>query len=777
MPLASSPAASTLDASLTALLDQSRRVLAVYAEKPSDAATWQQLVTVRRAVAEAVAALPSTKKEGPELNFIRAFVDAFSQSGAADYSVSSEDLTLARTYAGKGWTGLMAATLLVPAWQWPEAPSLNDVAPWLWRDYTFYLFYTPQGFCSEGHATAFAAHYLRRLEELARWGETNRGSAAVRAALNVYAQIGNCIPLYFSAESLRRHYELRARVLKSALGVPKQDDIFPSMRAGRPLRIGFVNRHFGPQTETYTTLPMFEQLDPDRFEVVLFVHRETSTPVEAYARTRVSDFRVLPADLNQQVDVLRRAALDVVVFGTNVTAVTNEVTQLALYRVAPLQIVNNSSCTTSGLPEVDLYVSGALTEAPEAPEHFSERLGLLPGPAHAFNYDADRQDPTGAWTRAALGIPDDAVVFVTAANYFKIIPEMQKAWARLLAAVPNAWLVVHPFNPNWSSTYPIQRFCAEFDRVLKAHGIKDDRLIVSTNRFPSRSDVRELLSVGDAYLDTFPFGGVNSLVDPLEAGVPVVAWEGSVFRSRMGAALLRSLGLEELVARDAESYHALAVRLATDRGYRDQLKPRIQDAMTCMPQFLDSLAASDSFGALAEIAFDELERNGREAFRRDRTALTAPKVADANAVLLEGLQLLDTGMLTEAADKAREVLAAQPAFPAARQLLGRALTAQGRHERASTYFLSAIQHDGGNPALWHDLAISLHDGGKKQDALQALEACLKLDVNRLDAWLMLGEIAEALGHREMVQEVAQVTQQLAPEDPRVMAVVARIGLL
>jgi protein O-GlcNAc transferase len=108
--------------------------------------------------------------------------------------------------------------------------------------------------------------------------------------------------------------------------------------------------------------------------------------------------------------MLRDARLDVIVFGTNVTAVFNEVTRLALYRSAPLQVVNNSSCITSGLQHIDLYISGDLTESPEAHAHFSERLGLLPGPAHAFNYEADRQTPTTQWTREMLGVPDDALL-------------------------------------------------------------------------------------------------------------------------------------------------------------------------------------------------------------------------------------------------------------------------------------------------------------------------------------------------------------------------------
>jgi len=756
----------------SSLIDTARSVLADYADQPGDAAVWQALLRFRRSAAAAIACLPPAQKEGTEWTAVLELIRQFNACGAADYPATEDDLGLVRDYSRRGWPRLLAAMLLVPAWQWSEAPRLDDVPTWLLPIYTEYLFYAPQGFCAPGQVDAYAAHYLRRLTELSRLAQKNTGSAAVRAALKLYSQHGSCIPLYFSPESLRRHYELRGRILTLACGVGRQEEPVALPRGDRRLRIGFVKRDLFQETETYTTLPTFEQLDPGRFEVILFTHHFCGTELENHVRNLVADFRVFPAELDAQVQMLREAELDVVVFSTNLTAVCNEVTRLALYRVAPLQIVNNSSCTTSGLPEVDLYVSGSLTESADAPEHFSERLGLLPGPAHAFDYEADKQEPTTNWTRAALGLPDEAIVFVTAANHQNITPEMQETWARLLAAVPGSRLLVHPFNPNWSSKYPIMRFSAGFDRVLAAHGVAEDRLIVSTMRFPSRTDVCSLLRVGDIYLDTFPFAGANSLVDPLEAGLPVVVREGQTFRSRMGGGLLRSLGLEELITRDSAAYHELAVRLATDRDLRDSLRKQINDKMSRTPLFLDPLAASDAFGALVEKAYDDLCEHGRETFRRERVPLTVDAVPDPMGAVRLAATLFEGGWLAEAADETRRVLATHPADPMARQLMAAALLRQGCGERALTYLLAAVRHAGNSAALWNDLAVTLHHNGRTADSLEALKACLELDQSRFESWLMLGEWAIAAGDSATAVGAVKSAQAFAPEDPRVTALAA-----
>lgn len=741
--------------------------LAAYGESPADARVWAELQAARHAAAAGIARLNPKQKGGEALAAVRELLQTVAASGAADRPADRGDLALADTFKQEhAWPGLLAAMLLVPAWQWPAAPAIADVPRWLWDDYTRYLFQAPLGFCAVGQAESYAAHSLRRLEEFAGLAEAARGSGAVRAALRVYAQTANGIPLYFTSGSLRRHAELRGRLLGLLFGLRAAPPLLPQPRDGRRLRVGFINRHFSSQTETYTTLPTFEHLDPDRFEVLLFAHHAAAAPLEDHCRRRSQGLSLLPPDLAGQLAVLRHAALDVAVFGTNVTAVVNEVTQLALHRIAPLQVVNNSSCITTGLPEMDLYVSGTLTEAEGAAEHFSERLGLLPGPAHAFSYAADRQEPARAFTRTELGLPADKPVFVSAANYYKIIPEMRAAWAQLLADVPGSCLLVHPFNPNWSSSYPLKRFTAEFHQVLADHGVAPERLVISTRRFSSRSDVKELLHVGDIYLDSFPFGGVNSLIDPLEIGLPVVAWEGGTFRSRMGAALLRALGLEECIAASSAGYRQICLALVRDAARQAALKAAIEERMGLKPVFMDPLAASDAFGELLILAYDELAQNGAENFRQMRTPLVAAKVEDDDSLGATVAYLLELGMTEEAGQQVRRKLAVDPVSVEARQLMGRVLLAQGRVPRAREYLLAAVQRGTATAAGWRDLAAALHRSGQRAEATSALETALRLDQEDAESWFMLAEFAFECGHQEILLGVAQIAARLAPADPR-----------
>lgn len=763
-------------ADVTPVFANIRAALATYETQSDRLEAVAALRQALRVGAKAIAAFPRQSHQEKYVADTRALIGLVAASGVGDHPVEAEDMAAMAGYFGQGWPGILAAMLLGPAWQSPSVLPLDQVPDWLWGDYADWLFTTPQRFTAVGQTAVYAAFILPRMENLLRWVERNSGSAAVRLAHAAYIKRATALPLYFSTGNLKRYSELHARLAMLAYcGKHRADDLVPAPREGRRLRVGFVNRHFGSQTETYTTLPSFEHLDPQQFEVVLFALYAAGTPLEKYAESRGQEYYLLPEKLEAQLSVLRAAALDVVVFGTNVTGPINEVTRLALHRVAPLQVVNNSSCITSGMPEVDLYVSGSLTETPEAAVQFSERLGLLPGPAHAFNYEIDRAEATTTWTRERLGIPEDVVVFVSAANFYKLIPEMQHSWARLLKAVPDSRLLVHPFNPNWSKSYSIERFCAEFDRVLAHYGIDPARLCVSSVRFPSRSDVKELLRVGDIYLDTFPFGGVNSMIDPLELGLPVIAWEGDSFRSRMGAALLRTLGLEELIATDEAGYLKLAARLAADSVLRKNLTDRIRAKMEAQPIFLDSLAASDACGDILTAAYDELCRVGRKKFRETRTPIAAaPCVSLENALAL-GEAALTAGDFSIAMQQARDVLRSAPAHAGARHLLGRILLAEQNAGRAAIYLLAALPCQTGNAALWFDVAVALRANNQITQAIEAIEGCLRIDEGRVDAWLLLAELALTAGLPDMARDTAQILVGLAKDDPRVSALLASLS--
>ncbi|NEP72480.1 MAG: hypothetical protein F6K25_17285 [Okeania sp. SIO2G4] len=207
-------------------------------------------------------------------------------------------------------------------------------------------------------------------------------------------------------------------------------------------------------------------------------------------------------------------------------------------------------------------------------------------------------------SRKELNIDENTVVYISGANFYKIIPEVEATWVQIIAQVPNSMLLLYPFNPNWAPTYPIEAFQERFSATLSKYGVSEKRLLL-LNALPNRADIKEYLKMANIYLDAYPFSGMTSLIDPLQICLPTVVMQKESARSRRGASLLRYLEMPELIADNEDSYIQLAVNLGNDSDLRTVYQDRIEKKMQGNPQFLDSRYYSSQMGALFQKVFQE----------------------------------------------------------------------------------------------------------------------------------------------------------------------------
>ena len=218
-------------------------------------------------------------------------------------------------------------------------------------------------------------------------------------------------------------------------------------------------------------------------------------------------------------------------------------------------------------------------------------------------------EPAATQSRKNLGISDDDVVFVNAASCFKILPELQETWAKIIKAVPNSRLLLLPFNPNWASKFPEKQFQRSLTETFSRHGLSSDRFILAKS-LHTRAEVKALENVADIYLDTFPFSGSISIIDPLELCIPPIVWQGQTHRSRMAAALLRELDLTDLIVEDEPDYIALAVKMSSNKSLRNNISKRIYSAMMLKPKFINPTKYIRELEVTLVSALTSVEGNG-----------------------------------------------------------------------------------------------------------------------------------------------------------------------
>ena len=334
----------------------------------------------------------------------------------------------------------------------------------------------------------------------------------------------------------------------------------------------------GTISETAALRGHLSGLDRGVFQVTAFVPDEAATSISANFEDLADDFVALPtADIAQAAEIVGRENLDVLMVGANVTNTCKfPWTLLMAQRLARLQVAMHSSSLTTGFAEVDLYINGHLNEPNDAPGEYTEDLALIPGSSNHYAFPGPDVVPETI-TREQIGVPDAALLLVSGANYFKIGPDLVGAWVRILENVPSAHILLYPFNPNWTTHYPHKDGFLRFvQERFASRGVGIDRVHVLEAQ-PSRAPILGVLQLADLYLDSFPYSGAVSLVDPLSVGCPPVVREGHAARCRQSSALLHEIGLDVLVTKSTDDYIKVVTRLLQDHGLRREMSEAIAD--------------------------------------------------------------------------------------------------------------------------------------------------------------------------------------------------------
>jgi FkbM family methyltransferase len=456
---------------------------------------------------------------------------------------------------------LMAAMALAPAHHFPAPLRLAAVPAWLRIHYARFILAWPPIFLHVGEADRYAATCTLAMTALAEAilddhlpGARELADIAIRA---------DSIMTYFNEQSLKAYFRSKAKILEWVLldqGLRTDNNAQLTISASK--KVGILNRSIAPGTESYYLLAHLEDRAARDFEVVLYVLDGAPSALSAAFGAKVDQIVPLPGDIANAVARIRQDKLDLFLITTNVAVSLSLEAAIAAHRLAKVQVIGAASPVSPGFSSSDLFLSGRLNDpSPTAQDDYEEGLVRLAGAVtyYAFSHDTDPR--TVSCTRADLGASEDTVVFFSAANYYKITPELLETWSEILASTPGSRLVLMPFNPNWQQNYPVALFVRRMNRALSLFGVANSR-VSTIAKVPTRADLHAVMGLADVYLDSFPFSGACSLVDPLLLGLPIVAREGRTFRSSVASSVLIMDGLEEAICPDVDAYVARAVRLA-----------------------------------------------------------------------------------------------------------------------------------------------------------------------------------------------------------------------
>jgi predicted O-linked N-acetylglucosamine transferase (SPINDLY family) len=338
------------------------------------------------------------------------------------------------------------------------------------------------------------------------------------------------------------------------------------------IRIAYVSSDFREHAVSFLLAGVFARHDKSRFEVT-GISTGPDDGSELRKRLQQSFERFVDVGKLSDDEIaarIREAEVDILVDLNGFT----EGTRMGVFarRPAPIQVGYLGCPETTGADYIDYMIADRFVIPASQEQYYSEKIVYLPDTFQAN--DSKRQSSDRFRSRADAGLPENAFVFCSFNNNYKLTPAVFDIWMRVLVKISGSVLWLLEGNAD------VKR---NLQREAESRGVDSARLI-----FAPRIEYSDYLAryrLADLFLDTFPFNAGATAGDALWAGLPLVTCSGDAFASRMAGSLLRAIGMPELITESMADYEALASKLARDPDLMASTKMKLAHNRTSYPLF------------------------------------------------------------------------------------------------------------------------------------------------------------------------------------------------
>lgn len=370
------------------------------------------------------------------------------------------------------------------------------------------------------------------------------------------------------------HQFARSRAFAAkTFGANAADLPTPAPSADGRIRIGYFSADFHDHATMYLLAGILREHDRSRFAIHAYSYGPVR-PDDAMRRhllAHVDSFTEIGGMTDEQVVAKARGdGIDIALDLKGFTRGSRS--RMFSQRLAPVQVNYLAYPGSMGHPAFDYFIADHVSVPAGAEAHFSEKIVRLAG---SYQPNDDQRviipDTLG---RAGHGLPEDAFVFCSFNDTYKLSHREFDIWMRLLGKVEGSVLWLFRGN-RWAE--------ANLTREAEARGIDPSRLVFAP-WMPHREHLGRL-SLGDLFLDNFAVNAHTTASDALWAGLPVLTMPGRQFVARVAASLVHAVGLPELAVGSETEYEAMALDLASHPDKLQDVRQRLAKGRTNAPLF------------------------------------------------------------------------------------------------------------------------------------------------------------------------------------------------
>ncbi len=323
----------------------------------------------------------------------------------------------------------------------------------------------------------------------------------------------------------------------------------PTAVPDRKLRIGYISPDFREHAVANFLSPFFRNFAKLDFNVFCYMTGNSDQITQRFKRSAVNWRNLYELPPQEAAKRIYRDHVDILVDFTGHSQGSS--VPVLSYRPAPIQITGIGDVGSSGLREIDFFLSDGYCSPPDRPTpDFTERILRLPGCHLCYDPSILRSLPAPGTEPPAQR--NGYVTFGSFNNFAKASRETLALWRAVLEEVPKSRLLIK----GKIASVP------DGEEEAKARLASVGADLSRVDFRPYSPDYLEQYREVDVALDTTPFNGGLTTCEALVMGVPVVSLKGTTHASRVGTSILENAGLPELVAANEIEYIKKAARIA-----------------------------------------------------------------------------------------------------------------------------------------------------------------------------------------------------------------------
>jgi len=355
-----------------------------------------------------------------------------------------------------------------------------------------------------------------------------------------------------------------SQILQRIIRLDGHSPVFTTKRADK-IRFGIASELLKNHSGVRYAYEWLSHLPSDDYEFFIYAFHNDVDDVTLKFEKLGTFKRLLfgPSSFHSSVDLMKADNLHFLMLPDVGMSASSRI--LSQHRIAPVQFTSWGHPVTTGSANIDYFLSSDLMEIPDADEHYTERLIRLPNTSRFIERDSILFDDS-----AAFDLPEELILYGCLQSLFKLLPQYDFIYPQIAKRVPGAYFVFIEGEPSYMTAILKQRLTRAFER----DGLSADDHI----RFLPRMGGKQYASLFKAIhvnIDSIGWSGGYTTIQCLEADCPIVTLPTQFMRGRHSYAMLKQMGMDELVATSTQDFIDKLSQLGADSEWRHTVVEKI----------------------------------------------------------------------------------------------------------------------------------------------------------------------------------------------------------